>query len=87
VWTGFNKNNGLLMKWGMIFTRPFARTPEQGADTLVWLVSSPDVSEETGGYFVDRKRAIPSAQAQDMEAARRLWEVSERQTGMAMQGG
>jgi NAD(P)-dependent dehydrogenase (short-subunit alcohol dehydrogenase family) len=87
VWTGFNKNNGLLMKWGMILTRPFARTPEQGADTLVWLVASPEVSDETGGYFVDRKRAVPSPRAQDMEAARKLWEVSERQTGMAMQGG
>ena len=87
VWTGFNKNNGTLMKWGMIFTRPFARTPEQGADTLVWLVSSPDVSEETGGYFVDRKRAVPSAQAQDMDAARKLWEISEQQTGLVTQGG
>jgi hypothetical protein len=45
------------------------------------------VSDETGGYFVDRKRAVPSPQAQDMVAARKLWEISERQTGMALQGG
>jgi len=87
VWTGFNKNNGLLMRLGMLFARPFARTPQKGADTFVWLVASPEVSEETGGYFMDRKRAIPSRQAQDMEAARRLWEVSERQTGLVTQGG
>ena len=87
VWTGFNKNNGTFLRWGMIFTKPFARTPEQGADTLVWLVSSPEVGGESGGYFIDRKRAIPSRQAQDMEAARKLWDVSERQTGLVTQGG
>ena len=42
---------------------------------------------ESGGYFIDRKRAIPSRQAQDMEAARKLWDVSERQTGLVTQGG
>jgi NAD(P)-dependent dehydrogenase (short-subunit alcohol dehydrogenase family) len=87
VWTGFNKNNGPLMKYGMLFARPFARTPEKGADTLVWLVSSPEVGEENGGYFIDRKRAVPSPQAQDMEAARKLWEISERQSGMVTEGG
>ena len=87
VWTGFNKNNGPLMRWGMVFVRPFSRTPEQGADTLVWLVSSPEVADEAGGYFIDRKRAVPSRQAQDMEAARKLWEISERQTGLVTHGG
>ena len=77
----------MLMKWGMLFARPFARTPEKGANTLVWLVSSPDVSGETGGYFIDRKRAVPSPAAQDMEAARRLWEISGRQTGLVTEGG
>ena len=37
-----------------------------------------------GGYFVDEKRATPDAPARDMDAARRLWEVSERQVAAAV---
>ena len=77
--TGFNRNNGPLMNVAMTIARPFARSVEKGAETLVWLVDSPDVSGESGGYFFDRKRANPTAWAQDMEAARRLWETSEEQ--------
>ncbi|MFN2589887.1 MAG: SDR family NAD(P)-dependent oxidoreductase [Actinomycetota bacterium] len=80
VATGFNTNNGVLMRFGMALTRPFARSPEKGADTLVWLLDSEDVSSETGGYFVDRRRVVPSRAARDEDAARRLWEVSEEQT-------
>ena len=82
VASGFARNNGPLYRVGMSLVRPFARSPERGADTLVWLVDSPDVAAETGGYFVDRRRVTPSAAAQDTEAARRLWEVSEEQVGL-----
>src|SRR5205823_7891000 len=51
VATGFNRNNGLIMKAAMTFVRPFARNPRKGAATLVWLVDSPDVTAESGGYF------------------------------------
>lgn len=81
VATGFNKNNGPIMKVAMLLAKPFSRSAEKGAQTLVWLADSPDVSEESGGYFVDERRATPTAAGQDMDAARRLWEVSEQQTG------
>jgi NAD(P)-dependent dehydrogenase (short-subunit alcohol dehydrogenase family) len=80
VASGFNRNNGVLMRLAMSGMRVFSRTPEKGAETLVWLVDSPDVSDQSGGYYVDRRRQNPSAAAQDAEAARRLWEVSEQQT-------
>lgn len=82
VASGFNRNNGTLMALAMTVARPFARTPAKGADTMVWLADSPDVSAENGGYFVDRKRVQPSAAARDPEAARRLWELSEEETGL-----
>lgn len=80
VASGFNRNNGPLMRFGMALVRPFSRTPEKGAETLVWLCDSPDVSNESGGYFVDLRRAVPTEAARDADAARRLWEVSEGQT-------
>jgi len=80
VASGFNRNNGALMNVAMTIMKPFARSPRKGAETLVWLVDSPDAAGETGGYFEDRRRVAPSAEAQDAETARRLWEVSTAQT-------
>src|SRR5262252_8007015 len=76
VTTGFNRNNGPLMRFGMNLVRFFARSPEKGAETLVWLVDSPEVSDQSGGYFFDRRLTSPSPAAQDADAARRLWAVS-----------
>lgn len=80
VATGFNRNNGALMNFGMSLARPFARKPERGAETLVWLADSPEASGQSGGYFMDRRRVQPSASARDPDTARRLWELSEQQT-------
>ncbi|MGP8249435.1 MAG: SDR family oxidoreductase [Candidatus Dormibacteria bacterium] len=80
VASGFNRNNGTLMAIAMALTRPFARTPAKGADTMVWLADSPEVSTESGGYFVDRKRVQPSAAARNQDTARTLWRLSEEAT-------
>lgn len=80
VATGFNRNNGALMRIGMAISRPFARSPQKGAESLVWLVDSQDASDLNGAYVFDRRPVAPSPAAQDVEAARRLWQVSEEQT-------
>lgn len=79
VASGFNRNNGPLMDLAMTLLRPVARSAEQGAETLVWLAESPDVTRTNGGYYVDMEWRPPSPQGQDMAAARRLWEISEAQ--------
>jgi NAD(P)-dependent dehydrogenase (short-subunit alcohol dehydrogenase family) len=56
----------------------FMRTPERGADTIIWLASSPDVEGITGKYFVDRKEKQSNGESYDPEVAARLWEVSEQ---------
>jgi NAD(P)-dependent dehydrogenase (short-subunit alcohol dehydrogenase family) len=60
----------------------FMRTPEQGARTVVYLASSPEVAGVTGGYFKDERPARVSPKALDDDAARRLWEISEQLTGL-----
>jgi NAD(P)-dependent dehydrogenase (short-subunit alcohol dehydrogenase family) len=80
VATGFNRNNGVLMRIGMAISRPFARSPQKGAQTLVWLVDSEDASDLNGAYVFDRRSVPPSPAAQNVETARRLWQVSEAQT-------
>jgi NAD(P)-dependent dehydrogenase (short-subunit alcohol dehydrogenase family) len=79
VATGFNRNNGLLMDVGMTMLWPLSRSPQKGAETLVWLASSPAVAHVSGGYFCDSEQRLPSAAAQDTATARRLWQLSERQ--------
>jgi NAD(P)-dependent dehydrogenase (short-subunit alcohol dehydrogenase family) len=83
VASGFNRNNGALMAAAMTLVRPFSRSPEHGARTLVWLVDSPEVSDQSGGYFADERRVAPTAEAQDSASARRLWELSESQVATA----
>jgi NAD(P)-dependent dehydrogenase (short-subunit alcohol dehydrogenase family) len=58
------------------FLQAFALSPEKGADTIIYLASSPEVANTTGAYFVKRKITAPSQAAQDDAAAKRLWEAS-----------
>ncbi len=57
---------------------PFYVSAERGARTTVYLASSPEVADRTGGYYVRCSEHRPSRAARDPEAARRLWEVSEQ---------
>ncbi|HLI02507.1 MAG TPA: SDR family NAD(P)-dependent oxidoreductase [Acidimicrobiales bacterium] len=60
------------------------RSPEQGADTLVWLaIADPGTEWTSGGYYHDRKPARPSPLADDVKLAGELWARSESATGVA----
>jgi len=77
VSTGFAKNNGrLIASLVSLFMPLVARSPEQGAETLIYLASSPSVEGITGKYFQDSHIVTPAPQANDMEVARKLWDVS-----------
>ncbi|WNQ10784.1 SDR family oxidoreductase [Paenibacillus aurantius] len=80
VATNFNQGNGMLARMTMAVMKRFSRTPEKGAETLVWLADSNEINGESGRYYFDMKEAIPTAPASSREAARKLWEVSESQT-------
>jgi hypothetical protein len=64
----------------MDLIKPFSRSPEKGAETLVWLLDESTTPEPVGGYFHDRRPAMPTKEARDDATARRLWELSEEQT-------
>ncbi len=82
VASNFAKNNGALARLGMTLLRPFALSVDKGAETSIYLASSPEVEGVTGKYF-DKKRAVKSsAQSYDAALARRLWEVSAEITGV-----
>ena len=70
---------GPAIKWVMSL---FALTPEEGADTLIYLASSPDVEGVTGKYFVEREAIASSPLSYDEQVAARLWAVSEQLTAL-----
>jgi len=58
-------------------------SPEEGADTGVWLASSPDVEGVTGRYFQRRHAVQSSLASYDVAAQQRLWRISEELTGLS----
>lgn len=55
-----------------------AISPQQGADTLIWLATAEEPGATTGRYFVNRTDTPTSAAAQDDALAERLWSESEQ---------
>jgi NAD(P)-dependent dehydrogenase (short-subunit alcohol dehydrogenase family) len=78
VGSNFARNNGAIAGLVMTLLKPFARSPEKGAETAVYLSSSPEVDGVSGEYFVDCKVAQPKDFARNDDDASRLWKVSER---------
>jgi retinol dehydrogenase 12 len=78
VATGFGQNTPGLFRTLVGIGRPFMLTPEKGAETVVYLATSPEVEGVSGKYFEKCREVRPSPAARDPEAARRLWELSER---------
>lgn len=61
---------------------PFLATPEQGADTLVWLAGAPPPHLRSGGYYVKRQLRQPAPSAADPRLAVRLWDASLDAVGL-----
>lgn len=78
VGTHLGKQNPIVQ----VFLSPihffFAKKPVEGAETPVYLASSPQVEGVTGKYFIDEEQVRSSPASYDSEAAERLWDVSEQ---------
>jgi NAD(P)-dependent dehydrogenase (short-subunit alcohol dehydrogenase family) len=77
VATRFADHAGGLISFSVGIAKRFALTPRQGAETVVYLASSPEVAGVTGEYFHNCKSATPSREAQDPVLAERLWVATE----------
>jgi len=83
VATGLGANNGAWAKAIIALLGLFFRSPRQGAATSIYLASSPEVEGVSGKYFVDCRPRRSSPASYDEASAKRLWEISERMTGIA----
>ncbi len=79
--TGFATNNGFLYRFGMGIVGRFIRRPEEGAETSMYLASSPEVEGVTGKYFYECKPVPSSSLSYDRALQERLSQVSLELTG------
>jgi NAD(P)-dependent dehydrogenase (short-subunit alcohol dehydrogenase family) len=82
VATGWGRDN-----WFSLFTtrypvKAFLRTPEQGADTLVWLATAPTEELQDGGYYFNRRPGRATKAAQDDTVAAELWDKTAYAVGI-----
>lgn len=81
VYTGFGRNTfwiGLLFKIGRFATI----SAEEGAKTMVYLATSPDVDGKSGGFYEKCAPAAISLRAQDDALGERLWAESAKMVGL-----
>jgi retinol dehydrogenase 14 len=64
----------LIAKW------TFMKSPERGAETAIYLASSPEVEGVSGKYFADCQPTDSSPQSHDEGNAKRLWDVYSAMT-------
>jgi NAD(P)-dependent dehydrogenase (short-subunit alcohol dehydrogenase family) len=78
VATNIFRNLGAIGKVFTFVARPFLLSPTRGAETSIYLATSPDVAKVSGKYFDKCKETALLPHATDMEAARRLWDESAK---------
>jgi NAD(P)-dependent dehydrogenase (short-subunit alcohol dehydrogenase family) len=82
VATRFGDQSGGVISAFAGLAKLFAISPEKGADTMIYLASSPDVATMSGGYFYQRRPGALSEEARDDASARKLWERSRALAGL-----
>ena len=84
---GTNLGSGVSGAFGFVVRalRPFMKSPAKGAETSIYLASSPEVEGSSGRYFVTKAEARSSDVSYDERLARRLWEASAELTNLPVQ--
>ena len=82
VSTRFGDQSGGILSFAVRAAKNFAISPEQGARTIVYLASSPEVANVTGKYFYKCKPDTPTREARNDADAARLWSISAELAGI-----
>jgi len=83
VATRFGNDSGGIVRAVLKVAKPIgAISPEEGAQTVIYLASSPDVAQVSGEYFYECKPATPTTEARNDQDAMRLWDVSKQIAGL-----
>src|SRR5262245_6356809 len=78
--SNFGNAGPLAIRLGMRVGRFFMKGSARGAETSIYLASSPEVEGVSGRYFVNRRQTRSSDVSYDQSVAAQLWKVSEELT-------
>lgn len=85
VATRFGDQSGGLMSTLVRLAKPLRGiSPEEGARTITYLASSPNVADVSGAYFYESKIDLPSAEARSDRDAKKLWDASAQISGVGL---
>ena len=84
VSTRFGDQSGGMLAMLFRVAKLGAISPDKGAETIIYLASSPEVANVSGEYFYKCKRSTPTKEAQDDSAAKQLWEQTAQLTGVRL---
>ena len=82
--TGLGDTTGLKGKLTK-YLKALLKTPGKGADPVIYLATSEEVRDKTGRFFLLKKEIPVLRSARDDVQSARLWNLSERLTGMNVQ--
>ncbi len=74
---------GILEPLILLWIRLTGKTSEEGAETPIFLASSPEMADVNGKYFVDKQEKRSSDASYEKEAWQRLWQLSEEMTNFS----
>lgn len=80
--TNFAANSNSFVRFMFKLMSPFFITPEEGADTGIFLAADTEVIKLSGKYFVERKPVTPAQKYNTTEITKEVWAIAERLTGM-----
>jgi retinol dehydrogenase 14 len=82
VRSNFGNEARPVFKYLIKIGKPILKSPEKGAETIVYLATSPEVEGIAGKFFASLKQQRSNAESYNKEVWTRLWEVSEELTGL-----
>lgn len=82
VSTRFGANNGGIFTFIPLLARLIGVNEDKGAETSIYLASSPDVDGVSGAYYSEGRLSKSKQVSYDTAAQQRLWQISEQMTGI-----
>ncbi|MGY5874775.1 MAG: SDR family oxidoreductase [Candidatus Thorarchaeota archaeon] len=83
VATNLGANTGSRLSSFMFkFMKPFQKSAPEGAETSVYLASSPELEGVTGRYFAKKQEVSSSGLSYDQDHQQRLWERTVEMLGI-----
>ena len=84
VASSFGSNMSGTFRLILRFLQLFAMSSENGAETSIYLATSPNVANINGKYFVKKKEVRTSVKSYDKNIGEKLWKVSEELTNFSV---